>query len=629
MKQLLETSQKFAIPVVLITVIAALAAVADQHSIDQWFGHIVAVMATVLFWKPPLPVLEQMPLVVIVLFGGAVFFTFRFKFVNVRAFKHAIDVTRGKYDNPDDPGEVSHFQALSSALSATVGLGNIAGVAIAVSVGGPGAVFWMMMTALFGMASKFTECTLGQMYRRVDKEGNLSGGPMVYLRDGLADLNPKFKPAGVGLSVIFAILCIGASFGGGNMFQANQSFQAVTEIVPWLGGDRAAGEVVLEADEPRDFELSSQAVRFKVEAPTEAEEAIERLFVPLGHAFVVSEDDWEATGEGTYTTSIEVAAARPDQRYNVKANTIEMMQIGVIDGRNISDWEQPEGISVTNPEPTDGGKDPRELVYGLILAGLVGLVIIGGIKSIAKVASKIVPAMCGIYILGALIVVFMNIEQVPEAVGIILSEAFSPSAIWAGGLIGVFVQGVQRAAFSSEAGIGSAAIAHSAAKTAEPVREGIVALLEPFIDTIIVCFMTGIVIVITGVYADQTTVGMEGISLTSRAFGSELAWFPIVLSVAVVLFAYSTMISWSYYGERCWTRLFGASQSMPYRVIFLLFIVLGSISSLGNVLDFSDLMLLSMAFPNIIGLVMLSGKVAERLDDYWKSYKNDEFETYK
>ncbi|MFP4598810.1 MAG: alanine/glycine:cation symporter family protein [Persicimonas sp.] len=627
MKQMLKTTQKFAIPVIIVIIIAALAALADQHTIDQWFGAVVSVMATVLFWKPPVPILEQMPLVVVVLFGGAIFFTLRFKFINLRAFKHSIDVTRGKYDNPDDPGEVSHFEALSSALSATVGLGNIAGVAIAVSIGGPGAIFWMMMTALFGMASKFAECTLGQMYRRVDKQGNVSGGPMVYLRDGLAEMGPSFKPLGVALSVIFAILCIGASFGGGNMFQANQSFQAVSEIVPWLGGDHAEGEVVLQADEPKEFELSTQAVRFRVPTQTESEEGFETLYIPTGRAFTIDEEDWTRQDDA-YTTTVSVASMRPDERYNVKAGTVDVMEIGVIDGRNISDWAAASDMTVTNPEPITGGSNPKGLIYGLILAGLVGLVIIGGIQSIAKVASKIVPAMCAVYVLAALTVVFMNYEQVPGAIGLILSEAFAPSAIWAGGLIGVFVQGVQRAAFSSEAGIGSAAIAHSAARTDEPVREGIVALLEPFIDTIIVCFMTGIVIVITGVYTDDTTVGMEGISLTSRAFGSELSWFPIILSAAVVLFAYSTMISWSYYGERCWTRLFGASQSMPYRMIFLLFIVLGSISSLGNVLDFSDLMLLSMAFPNVLGAVLLSGKVAERLDRYWKSYLDGEFEEY-
>ncbi|QDG54977.1 alanine:cation symporter family protein [Persicimonas caeni] len=412
------------------------------------------------------------------------------------------------------------------------------------------------------------------------------------------------------------------------MFQANQSFQAMTEIVPWLGGAKAQGEVVLRADQPREWDLPPQVVRFNVPSASESEDATERHYGPAGARFTVTMDDWKRE-DGAFVARVPIVAERAHTRYNVRANSVAQMQIGVIEGREIKDWAQPEGVAVVNPEPIGGGENERGLVYGLILAVLVGLVIIGGIKSIAKVAEKIVPTMCGIYVLAALAVVFMNIEQVPEAVGIILSEAFNTDSMWAGGLVGVFVQGVRRAAFSSEAGIGSAAIAHSAAKTNEPIREGVVGLLEPFIDTIIVCFMTGIVIVITGVYAQQDTIGLAGISLTSKAFGSEIGFFPYVLSGAVVLFAFSTMISWSYYGERCWTTLFGASQSMPYRIIFLLFIVLGSISSLGNVLDFSDLMLLSMAFPNILGAVILSGKVGDRLEKYWASYKKGEFETYK
>jgi Na+/alanine symporter len=627
MKQVLKKTQKYAIPVIVVIIIGVLAAFAGQQTIDKWFGHVVAPMYSVLFWSPPLPVLEKMPLIVMVLFGGAVFFTVRFKFINLRAFKHAIDVTRGKYDNPDDPGEVTHFQALSSALSATVGLGNIAGVAIAVSLGGPGAVFWMMVVALFGMASKFTEVSLGQMYRKIDKNGDVRGGPMIYLRDGLAEMGSGFKMLGVALSVIFAILCIGASFGGGNMFQANQSFQAMTEIVPWLGGAKAEGEVVLQSEEPQEWDLPPQVVRFSVPAPTQGEDTLERHFSPVGERFQVTQDDWEQRGD-VYVTRLPIVATKSNERYNVRSDTITAMEIGVIEGRDIKDWTIADDVAVSNPDPVGGGENERGLVYGLILAALVGMVIIGGIKSIAKVAEKIVPTMCGIYVLAALAVVFMNYEQVPEAVGIIFSEAFNTESVWAGGLVGVFVQGVRRAAFSSEAGIGSAAIAHSAAKTNEPIREGVVALLEPFIDTIVVCFMTGIVIVITGVYAQQDTIGLAGISLTSKAFGSEIGFFPYVLSGAVVLFAFSTMISWSYYGERCWTTLFGAGQSMPYRIIFLLFIVLGSISSLGNVLDFSDLMLLSMAFPNILGAVILSGKVADRTNKYWKSFKAGEFETY-
>lgn len=622
----MKQAQKYAIPVIFVIIIGVLAAVAEQQTIDQWFTYIVDPMDAVLFWSPPIPYLDKMPLVVMVLFGGALFFTLRFKFINLRAFRHSLDVIRGRYDNPDDPGEVSHFQALSSALSATVGLGNIAGVAIAVSLGGPGAVFWMMATSLFGMTSKFTEVTLGQMYRRIDKNGDVTGGPMVYLRDGLIDLSPSFKPLGTVLAVIFGILCIGASFGGGNMFQANQSFHSITEIIPWLDGKAAKGEVVLKADQPEFWELPRTAVRFQVPARSEDEKGHEQTYFVTSDVFKVTAADWKKSGDA-YTLTIPVVAGEKDTHHNIEANALTVMQTGVIQGRKIEDWTAPKGVSVTNPKPIKGGEKDKGLIYGVVLAALVGLVIIGGIKSIAKVAEKIVPAMCAIYIFAAMAVVFMNYEQLPGAVSTIFHEAFTLKAGW-GVLIGVFVQGVRRAAFSSEAGIGSAPIAHSAAKTNEPVREGIVGMLGPFIDTIIVCFMTGIVIVITGVYADQTTIGMEGISLTTRAFGSEISFFPSILSAAVVLFAYSTMISWSYYGERCWTNFFGADQSMPYRMLFLLFIVLGSVSRLDNVLGFSDLMLLSMAFPNILGAVILSGKVAERLDKYWTSYKAGEFETY-
>jgi Na+/alanine symporter len=624
----MKQTQKYAIPVVFIVILAALAAIAGPHTIDQWFGYIIAPLAAVLLWHPPLPFIEKMPLVVIVLFGGAVFFTLRFKFINFRAFTHSFHVLRGKYDNPDDPGEVSHFQALMSALSATVGLGNIAGVAIAVSVGGPGAIFWMMVTALFGMTSKFTEISLGMLYRHIDEDGEVTGGPMVYLKDGLVDLSPKLKPLGIALSVIFTVLCIGASFGGGNMFQANQSFRAITVVVPWLGGSPAEGEVVLRADSPREFELPASAVRFKVPAASADQQPYERTYVPAGgDLFQIELDEWTVV-DGQYQTTVPVRSVANNERFNVRSDIVTSMETGVIQGRSIKEWTAPEGISVSNPEPFTGGTNPKGLIFGVILALMVGLVIIGGIKSIARVAEKIVPSMCAIYVVASVAIIIMNYEIFPEAVATIFSEAFSLQAGW-GALIGVFVQGVQRAAFSSEAGIGSSPIAHAAAKTTEPIREGIVGLMATVIDTIVICFMTGIVIIISGVYSDQSTIGMEGVTMTSRAFGSEIAFFPYVLAVAVFLFAFSTMISWSYYGERCWTYMFGKGQSTSYRIIFLLFIVLGSVSSLKNVLTFSDLMLLSMAFPNIFGAVILSGTVAKRLDDYWTRFKAGEFKEYK
>ncbi len=442
----------------------------------------------------------SLPFIVAWLVAGACFFTLRMAFINLRGFRHAIQVTAGAYDNPEETGEVSHFQALSSALSATVGLGNIAGVAVAIGTGGPGATFWMIVAGFLGMSSKFTECTLGQVYRVVDERGNVSGGPMRYLSAGLAELG--MAGLGKGMAALFALMCIGGSFGGGNMFQANQSAAQVAYLVPFFG--------------------------------------------------------------------------------------------------------------------TDTGK----AVYGVLLAALVGMVIIGGIKRIGAVAGTLVPAMCGLYVAAGLFILLKNIAQIPEAFGAIISGAFTPEA-GLGGVLGVLVVGFQRAAFSNEAGVGSAAIAHSAAATEEPVREGIVAMMGPFIDTIVICTMTALVVVITGAYQVE---GVEGIAMTSYAFGTALSWFPMILSIAAFLFAFSTMISWSYYGERCWTFLFGAGSSLAYRVIFLLFTILGSILNLGSVLDFSDLMILGMAFPNILGVVLLSGEVRRRLDDYWGRLKSGQME---
>jgi AGCS family alanine or glycine:cation symporter len=471
-----------------------------QQEVNTFFGaKIVTPMFEVLFfdlwyWDNGKKHETKVPAIVAWLVIGAIFFTLRMGFINVRAFGHALEVTAGRYDKEDDPGEVTHFQALSSALSATVGLGNIAGVAVAVSMGGPGAVFWMIAAGFLGMSSKFTECTLGQLYRTIDERGHVSGGPMRYLAAGLAE---RGRPLlGKALSLMFAVMCIGGSFGGGNMFQANQSFAQVAKVFPAL----------------------------------------------QGHGWV----------------------------------------------------------------------------YGLIMAALVGMVIIGGIRRIGAVAAKLVPLMCAIYVTGGIIVLLANATQVPAAFMKIVSEAFSPEA-GLGGMIGVLITGFRRAAFSNEAGIGSASIAHSAAATAEPVREGIVALLEPFIDTVIICTMTGLVVVITGAYTGE---GGDGVAMTSTAFSSVLPWFPPVLAFAVVCFAYSTQISWSYYGERCWSTLFGERSSIIYKLIFLLFTFLGPILELGAVIDFSDLMILGMALPNILGLYWLSGLVRDRLDDYWSRYQS-------
>ena len=446
----------------------------------------------------------RLPLVVLWLVLGALFFTLRMGFINLRGFKHAVQITAGKYDNPDEEGEVSHFQALSSALSATVGLGNIAGVALAVSAGGPGAVFWMVLAGFLGMSSKFVECSLGQMYRTVDDKGHILGGPMRYLRFGLEKLGrPRL---GKVLAVVFSVMCIGGSFGGGNMFQANQAFAQTARVIPFLEG--------------------------------------------------------------------------------------------------------------------------KSWLFGLVLAACVGLVIIGGIKRIGQVAGAIVPVMCIVYVAGGLVILAVNYTEVPAAFGKIVSEAFSPRA-GLGGMLGVLVTGFRRSAFSNEAGIGSASIAHSAAATEEPIREGLVSLLEPFIDTIIICTMTGLVVVVTGEYLntfDGPDSTARGVLMTSAAFESVIPWFPAVLAAAVLMFAFSTMISWSYYGERCWVFLFGDGASMVYRVIFLGFVVLGSVLKIGSVLDFSDFMILGMAFPNILGLVLLSGQVKAKLDDYLSRLAKGDFE---
>ena len=449
----------------------------------------------------------SMPFVIIWLLVGATIFTIYMGFVNIRAFKHAIDVVRGKYDDPDDPGEVSHFQALTAALSGTVGLGNIAGVAIAVSLGGPGATFWMILAGLLGMSSKFVECTLGVKYRNVHADGSVSGGPMYYLSKGLRDKG--WGGLGKVCAAIFAIFCIGGSFGGGNMSQINQ---ATEQLVNVTGGESS---------------------------------------------FLYG----------------------------------------------------------------------NEWMFGLTMALLVALIIIGGIKSIARVTEKIVPFMVGIYLITALWIIFSNFTMIPDAIGSIISGAFSAEGI-TGGFVGVLIVGFQRAAFSNEAGVGSASIAHSAARTDEPVSEGVVALLEPFIDTVVVCTMTALVIVITGSIDPTAT---EGVSLTSRAFASVLPWFPNILLLAVILFALSTMISWSYYGLKSWTYLFGESQlnNIIYKTIFCVFVVIGSVLPLASVFYFSDAMIFAMAIPNVLGLYILAPDIRRDLNDYLSRVKSGAIKKYK
>lgn len=470
----------------------------NVESLDQRINNIVQPatdwVSSVVFFSVQLgdSATSAMPLVIIFLLLAATLFTIYFKFINIRGFKLAVETVQGKHSDPSHQGEVSHFQALTAALSGTVGLGNIAGVAIAITIGGPGATFWMIIAGLLGMSSKFVECTLGVKYRDVGPDGTVYGGPMYYLTKGLA--NKGMAGLGKVLAIFFAIMCVGGSFGGGNMFQANQAAQQFNALI------------------------GAQA----------------------GYA---------------------------------------------------------------------------GFLFGLIMAAIVAVVIIGGIKRIATVTERVVPFMCGLYVLAALIVIGVNITELPDALRLIITGAFAPESV-AGGFVGVLVQGFRRAAFSNEAGVGSAAIAHSAVKTEYPASEGIVALLEPFIDTVVVCTMTAFVIVITGNYL--AVEGVSGVDLTSVAFATVLPWFPFVLTVAVVLFAFSTMISWSYYGLQAWMYLFGRSPlaETSYKILFCVFVVIGAAASLSAVTDFSDAMIFAMSLPNLIGLIILLPVVKAEVNRY-------------
>lgn len=464
----------------------------------------IPLLATINF-QTPQPLLHPngdiktstIPFIVVWLILGSIFFTLRLKFVNIRGFKHSLDLARGKYDDPDAPGTITHFQAMATAVSATVGLGNIAGVAVAISLGGAGATFWMFLAGFFGMSLKFAECTLGVKYRFIDEEGRIFGGPMNYLRYGLEKKN--LKRLGKFLAILFAVLGVGASFGGGNMLQSNQAFKIVSEQIPVL------------------------------------------------------------QGQGFW--------------------------------------------------------------FGIVFAILVGAVIIGGIKSIANVTAKVVPVMAIFYVVGCLVVIGYHFEFLGGAFVAIFDGAFSAQAM-KGGFIGVLIIGLQRAAFSSEAGVGSAAIAHSASKTNHPVADGFTSLIEPFIDTMLVCTMTALVLIFTGKH--ETSSGMGGVELTADAFGTVVSWFPAVLAIAVVLFAFSTMVSWSYYGMRSWSYLFGRSKKLElvYKVMYLVFVVLGASVSLGAVLSFADMMILAMSFPNIIGLYIMAPEINADMKIYWQKLKD-------
>jgi len=510
----------------------------DQQ-IDEAFKPISDFFSQVIFFTIPVAGMD-VPFVLLLLVGSALFFTIYFKFPNIFHFKTAINVVRGKYDELDhasvDPklaidgditdtikdeseeGEVTHFQALATAVSGTVGNGNIAGVALAIALGGPGATFWMIVCGFLGMSTKFVECTLGVQYRDVGDDGTVYGGPMYYISKGL-------KERGFGLlgkisAVIFAIFCIGGSFGGGNAAQSNQATVVLKELM-----------------------------------------------------------GLESTGAGFW--------------------------------------------------------------IGVIMAIIVGVIIIGGIKRIAQVTEKVVPFMAVLYLLACLYILGANFSLIDDAVSLIFREAFNPTAIGVGGVIGVLLVGFKRAAFSNEAGAGSASIAHSAVKTKYSASEGLVALLEPFIDTVVICTMTALVIIIFNFGGDASGatifqyggdgagavmidgVAYEGAGITSKAFAQYIPYSNIFLTVAVVLFAVSTMISWSYYGLQSWKFLFGRGKAadMAYKLLFLLFVIIGASASMNSIWAFSDAMIFAMVFPNMVGLYFLFPVVKKQLKRYTDAIK--------
>lgn len=474
-----------------------------QGKLNNFFQPLLDFLDKILFFDPfaalGFEFGVKIPFIIIWLIFGAVFFTIYLRFINLRGLKHAWELVVGKYDKDGHEGEISHFQAISTACASTVGLGNIAGVAVAIAMGGPGATFWLIIAGFLGMTTKFTECTLGVKYRKLNPDNSVSGGPMYYLRDGLA--KKGLKGIGKILALVFAVFASIGAFGIGNMFQSNQLVAQTILVFPAL--------------------------------------------------------------------------------------------------------------------------EEYQLWIGILVAVLVGVVIIGGIKGIARVNDKLFPLMAILYIVSCLVVIGVNYQHIGDAFMLILKGAFTPDAA-KGGFVGVMIIGFRRAAFSNEAGIGSAAIAHSTVKTQMPVTEGFVALLEPFIDTVVICTMTALVIIVTGMY--QNPSNLEGTQLTSAAFATVSDWFPYLLLPAIILFAFTTIISWSYYGVKSFDflaggiseKLFGKRiyATRFYQLIFLLITVVGSVLSLSNLVDFSDMLVLAMAVPNIIGLLILAPEVKNELKEY-------------
>jgi len=481
-----------------------------SDSANGLFTPVIYYLDKVLFWDPVaamgIDAGVKIPFIVVWLVFGAVFFSIYFRFINFRGFWHAIELASGKYDTDGHDGEISHFQAIATACASTVGLGNIAGVAVAISMGGPGATFWLIVAGFLGMTTKFTECTLGVKYRKLNADNTVSGGPMYYLKEGLA--LQGFKKTGKILAILFAIFATIGAFGIGNMFQSNQVVAQSIITFPALEG--------------------------------------------------------------------------------------------------------------------------YQLWLGIAIAFLVGIVVIGGIKGIAKVNDKLFPIMAILYITSCLVVIAFNYQHVGQAFVTIFDGAFSPDAA-KGGFVGVMIIGFRRAAFSNEAGIGSAAIAHATVKTQKPVTEGFVALLEPFIDTVIICTLTALVIITSGLYSNPNQ--LTGAALTSAAFSTVSAWFPYLLLPTIFLFAYTTIISWSYYGVKSFDFLVGnffekhlgkrIYATRLYQILFLITTALGSVISLNALVDFSDMLVLAMAVPNIIGLYILAPEVRAELNAYWAWLKTE------
>jgi AGCS family alanine or glycine:cation symporter len=481
-----------------------------DQKIDQWFGEATQPFVDAIFTSVKIGEFDALLVVFWLALAGAVF-TIAFRFLNVRALGLAIRTVRGKYSSKDDPGSVSHFQALTAAVSGTVGLGNIAGVAIGIHSGGPGVAFWLFLSGFLGMSTKFAECTLGVKYRIFDREGRVHGGPMYYLRSGLQERG--MRKLGLVLAGFFAVFCVFASFGGGNVFQVNQ---VTTQLINITGGENS----------------------------------------------YFYENQW---------------------------------------------------------------------VFGLIMALMTGLVIIGGIQGIAKVTDKLVPLMCVTYLVSSLLVLIVNASHLWPALQMIVREAFEPRAAITGGLVAAFVWGMRRATFSNEAGIGSSPIAHAAAKTRKPASEGLVALLEPFLDTVVICSMTALVLCVTMNFEGQGaayaingqsyvlgakgTGYNEGIAMTSAAFETVHHTFKYVLFFCVFAFAFSTLITWSYYGLQAWQYLFGKGNlaAWIYKVIFCVIVVVGASASMTHAIDFSDASLFAMSIPNLIGVYLLMPVVKREL----------------